>query len=316
MIINGNALLIEEDPSTQGLTAPEIEKNFENVFTVTTIEQAQECLKNHKIEFVFYCATPEINEDFIDQCHKDFPSIIFTILVNDQFHKFLKIFTERPYLKNFISCVPNWISQDLDVTLKKYKNQNNFGLGHYFSPDIRIHSIKINSSKEKEHYIQEALDYLKGSSASTSLLARLGNILDELMMNILWDAPRDKEGKALYNDLPRSHAIELDDTQAGIVNIAFDKDKVAVSASDPFGALKLEKILSYLTKCFYSEQQIGSEGGGAGLGLYMLYKLSNNFTLNVHPGKKTEFILLFKLKFSAKRLGIQKSFHYYEVNDE
>ena len=85
------------------------------------------------------------------------------------------------------------------------------------------------------------------------------------MMNVLWDAPRDEHGKPLYNHVSRQTHIQLTPEQSGTVTVGLSGKQLGISCSDPFGAITLVKIIQYLNKCYYSEQQIGSEGAGAAL---------------------------------------------------
>lgn len=280
---------------------------------VDSTEVASDYLNKNKVDYLVYKLENVEDAVFIDQVHENHPDVEIIVCVKQQFHKFLKVFQPRPFLRHFVSLLPNYTVEDVVVTLKKLHSKKIFGLEHYFHGVYPEFEVSISDSHQKESYIQQCLKFFEPLNLTSSLKSRLGNILDELMMNMLWDAPRDEDGNPINNNKERSEHILLTEKQAGLVQIKYDDSHIGISASDPFGALEMEKILSYLTKCFYSEEQIGSEGKGAGLGLYMIYKQSNNFTINVEKGKKTEFLLLFQTKFSRKIQKAEKSFHYYEV---
>ena len=306
-------LLIECDKGFADEIKKDIDPSFES-FWVTDIVKAKELLEVEAIDYVLYKIEEPMDAEFVDTIHEINPNIKFIILVRNQFHKYLDVFTQRPFLKNFVSCIPEITGHDIGIVLQKLYSEDIFGFKYHFDENSERMSVKVSDSHQKTSYVDTCMQFLEGCNLSSSIKARLGNILEELMMNMLWDAPHDKEGNPINNNKSRHEHILLTPEEAGEVVVTYNDSYVGFSASDPFGAIKLEKILSYLTKCFYGEEQIGSENSkGAGLGLYMIYKISNNFTINVQKGKKTEFLLLFRSKHSKKVGGAEKSFHYYEV---
>jgi hypothetical protein len=306
-------LLIECNKDHADEIQKEIDQLFETVW-VSDLDHAEEILTKDTFSYVLYKIEEPMDAGFVDTQHALYPDLKFIILVRNQFHNYLEVFTQRPYLKNFVSCLPEITSSDISAVLKKIHNKDIFGFKHYFKDDSNKMSVTVSDSHEKSGYIDQCMDFLNECNLSSTIKARIGNVFEELMMNILWDAPHDEDGNPIHNNKSRHEHIVLTPEQAGKVEVTYDESHICVSASDPFGAIRLEKILSYLTKCFYGEEQIGSEDSkGAGLGLYMIYKISNNFTINVSKGKKTEFLLLFKSKHSKKVGGAEKSFHYYEV---
>ena len=87
-----------------------------------------------------------------------------------------------------------------------------------------------------------------------------------------------------------------------------------MSVSDPFGGLKKGKVFQYLQKCFaMGAHQIDTKDGGAGLGLYKIFKATNAFIINVNPNVRTEVMAIFDLNLrSQKRKG---SLHYFEYSE-
>jgi hypothetical protein len=280
-------------------------------YEVVALTELDLVLEKNKSSHLFLECGEELNGLLLDDLHLRFPEVKITIMHQGQFHVHLNVFRERPWLKNFISCMPKLQIHDLQTVVHKLSSPCIFGLKQYFPKDTDLHSVTISDSHLKNDYIDEILDRLK-EHLTPSTNARLGNILEEMMMNVLWDAPRDEHGEPLYNHVSRRTRIQLTPEQAGTVTVGLHGKQLGISCSDPFGAITLNKIIQYLNKCYYSEQQIGSEGAGAGLGLYMIYNLSENFTINVEKGKRTEFILLFKTHNALKKKHRPKSFHYYE----
>jgi hypothetical protein len=124
--------------------------------------------------------------------------------------------------------------------------------------------------------------------------------LDEMLMNALYDAPVDEDGRPIFADIPTKTRISLRLEQKAIVQSACDGQRFAISVRDAFGTLDRDTVLRYLHKCLRATEQIDRKAGGAGLGLYMMVNATSELYFNVLPGVATEVVCVFDL--SAPRL--------------
>ena len=135
-------------------------------------------------------------------------------------------------------------------------------------------------------------------------------------MNAIYDAPRDEEGKMLYNSWSRKDRVTLKPKQAARMEFACDGEKMVVSISDPFGGMTWDILQTFLIRCFGSERKISNftEQGGAGLGLYFCFASVNTFVVNVDPEKKSEFIGIFDVAARPQqRHSRYSSLHFFST---
>ena len=147
------------------------------------------------------------------------------------------------------------------------------------------------------------------------LIRKCERVAEELLMNIIYDAPRDDQGKALYNHLDRATPITLPSEHQGVFRFACDGTFLAVSTQDPFGGLSRSTVLNYLERCF--SQQIAdspSESAGGGNGLFQIIQSSSLVIFNVRPKLKTEVIALFNINIQINKIAVHPSFHFFETN--
>ncbi|MNL35107.1 hypothetical protein D3C87_1571190 [compost metagenome] len=85
---------------------------------------------------------------------------------------------------------------------------------------------------------------------------------------------------------------------------------MAVSVSDPFGALTKDLIIDYLLSCYTGKAgEMNTNKGGAGRGLHQIIENSDLTIFNVKMGVRTEVISLFNL--DGQKREAQPSFHYF-----
>jgi hypothetical protein len=123
-------------------------------------------------------------------------------------------------------------------------------------------------------------------------------VAEELLMNMIYDAPTDEKGVPKYNHLDRSIAVQLKENEQGFFRYGCDGTLAAISAVDPFGGLKRETIFGYLQTCaegVYGKMNREQNKGGAGMGLFQIFKCSDLIVYNVRSHKKTEVIAFFNL---------------------
>jgi hypothetical protein len=123
-------------------------------------------------------------------------------------------------------------------------------------------------------------------------------VIEELLMNAIYDAPVDKDENSLYNNLDRKKKVTLEEGQNVKIRFAFDGLDLAISVEDLFGTFKNKTIIKYLENNYFKidrdlNKNLGK--GGAGKGVYMISENSDLVVNNVSKGTKTEAIVFFDL---------------------
>lgn len=197
------------------------------------------------------------------------------------------------------------------TTLTKVLSNDFFGLEKYLTWGVEIQTQTVRSSKEREGMRDEMIAYFKRLGIRSSILDRVNTVSEEMLMNAIYDAPTDVHGKSLFNHLSRQTEIILDSHQTSSLRYGTDGVYLAVSVTDPFGALTKNIILRYLESCYKGEANINEkEGkGGAGRGLHQIVENADLTIFNVSRRKKTEVICVFYVE--GLRQEPQPSFHYF-----
>jgi hypothetical protein len=181
-----------------------------------------------------------------------------------------------------------------------------FGLEKVVPWGTRVYSMLVGDYQEKSVCIAQISEFAASMNVRRKYRESIEQVLDEMLMNALYDAPVDAEGKQMFADVPTKTRISLRMEQKAVVQYSCDGDTFTLSVRDSFGTLDRETVLRYLHKCLHSEQQIDRKTGGAGLGLYIMANATTLFFFNVLPGVATEALCTFDLtapKVQLKRFG-------------
>lgn len=235
----------------------------------------------------------------IGEIKQQWPSLSLVIMLGQDIAVYLDLLKRFPSHPYFVARNPDnraLTIKSLTTTVAKILNNDIFGFEKYLSWGAYVVESKITHSEARRDEIEKMKQHFKTMGVRSTFLDQAHLVADEMLMNAIYDAPTDAEGKALYNHMSRLEAVQLNDDQAVTLRYGTDGVFLAVSVSDPFGSLTKTILQTYLHKNFQGEET-GSEGkGGAGKGLYMIITCSDFVVFNVKAQKKTEVICFFQLE--------------------
>jgi hypothetical protein len=171
-----------------------------------------------------------------------------------------------------------------------------FGLEKHVPWGAQIHSFLVGDYQEKSLCIAQVSEFAETMSVRRKYRESIEQCLDEMLMNALYDAPVDENGRPIFSEIPTKTRISLRVEQKVVVQYACDGKQFVVGVRDSFGTLDRATVLRYLHKCLHSDQQIDRKTGGAGLGLYLITNSSTGVYFNVLPGVATEAVCTFDLE--------------------
>lgn len=217
----------------------------------------------------------------------------------------------------FVDHVISRDSQDKNATIRyvltalsKLLNNDIFGIEKYLTWGVEVQSRTVANSNQREDLRNDLYTYFKKMGIRSTVLDRMSSAAEEMLMNAIYDAPVDIQGKSLFNHLSRKEEVKLDTHQQSVLSYASDGMLLAVSVKDPFGALSKEVIINYLSTCYSGQAgSLNTEKGGAGRGLHQIIESADITIFNVKKGVRTEVICLFHTD-GQMREG-QPTFHYF-----
>lgn len=193
------------------------------------------------------------------------------------------------------------VAEDFDTTLlsamaTRVLAGDIFGLEKHIPWGTQIHSFLVGDYQEKSLCISQISEFAESMSVRRKYRESIEQCLDEMLMNALYDAPVDEQGRPIFSEIPTKTRISLRVEQKVVVQYVCDGKQFAIAVRDSFGTLERSTVLHYLHKCLHGEQQIDRKTGGAGLGLYLIANSSSGVYFHVLPGVATEAVCTFDLE--------------------
>lgn len=143
-------------------------------------------------------------------------------------------------------------------------------------------------SAERWTVINEFGEFAKAQNCFSDFREICMTVCSELLTNAFYNAPRDAEGKALVTD--RKVPVKL--KKPVLASYGQDEKYVWLDVRDPFGTFDRDPLLQCLYKSASVEELTVNMGaGGAGIGLYMVFRWAAQLHFAFQPGKETRVLI-------------------------
>ncbi|RME15023.1 MAG: hypothetical protein D6797_07550 [Bdellovibrio sp.] len=276
-------------------------------------EQLEGLLSEKNYDIVF------LKKEVLDKAeliYRKQPQAKFVFVTSESVKQALPALKQLPFMPNVISTKENdrtFTIKNIITTIVKLSSQDIFGLEKYLTWGVDVHELPITRSDERMDLNNQVMEYFKSVGMRSSIRGACSIVLEELLMNAIYDAPVDEQGRSKYNALDRKNVVVLEEKERGRLRYACDGVLMAVSVEDPFGRLDGETIFNYLESCYTGRAgSLNANKGGAGRGLHQIVENSDLVVFNVAQGVRTEVIALFEV---APKKDQEKfpSFHFFQA---
>jgi len=189
---------------------------------------------------------------------------------------------------------------ELVATSVKVLTGDLFGIEKYLGWGARIEQFEVSGYDDKRTALEDVEAFAREAGARRSLITRIESVVDELLMNALYDAPAT--GNTGFPALLR---------------VGTDGRILAVSVEDSYGRLDRADIVDHVTRARREKgrpraaDEADDGDGGAGLGLYFIVAHATRIIANVEEGRRTEMICLFDLRESGSEATGARSIHFF-----
>lgn len=307
-------LLVESNTKQRNMIKMALGGTGVKVEMAKTADEAKEILLRQNFNILFLSAEMLEIADFVRD-NKMKTKIV--LLTEEESKDYLSKIKNYGFLSNIIATKEDdraFNIKSISTTVSKMTGGDIFGLEKYLNWGVEVKEFEIADSKDRQALNDKVIEHLTELGVRNTLRTRCQIVIEELLMNAIYDAPVDEKGTPLHNHKSRTEAITLAPHQKAKLRFATDGLFLAISVEDPFGVFKKETIFKYLENNYYNPEidENSKEGkGGAGKGIYMITESSDLVIYNVAPGTKTEVIAMFDLDVSKDKKAT--SLHYFEL---
>jgi anti-sigma regulatory factor (Ser/Thr protein kinase) len=250
--------------------------------------------------------------------HKKAPETSKIIFIVGDDHKItddLPVFSDG-HVVSVMSHGDRFDADEFIASATKALRGNIFGLNKYFPWGVTTFSMVVKSYADKNKAIDVLMQYANLAGVRGPVRERIQTVADELMMNALYHAPVDKDGKELYRDRTLKELVQLPEVPAIEVQYGSTGRYFGLSVRDGGGSLSRERAMQYLLKARSTTPEMEQKVGGAGLGLVSVLRSVSKLVFNLEPGKSTEVVGLFDIELFAKGQIGARSLHVFTAVSE
>ncbi len=189
------------------------------------------------------------------------------------------------------------VAREAAVTAEKLLRGDLFGLAKYLPAfGVEESTFEVRGATDRDDVVECVADHASWLGAGSEARRAVAAVVDELVTNAVYDAPRDDAGQPRHAARDRREKITLEPHELVTVRWASDGDRLAVAVTDRFGALGADHLRRGLRRCLAQGDQIEQKAGGAGLGLYTALSSCAQLVVNVEPGVRTEVVAILELR--------------------
>lgn len=305
-----SALVLESDKKQLVLAKLAVGGTGVSLDTASNPADAEDLLKSKKYDVII---ADEKNLDFLRNSQLKFPQLKLVLVTGRNVNQNFELYHKSLFVDAVVSVDSAdraFTIRTILTTLSKVLSQDLFGFEKYLSWGVDIQSFAITGSGERAKLREEMIAYFTKLGVRSTFLERCNSVAEEMLMNAIYDAPVNAKGETLFNHLSRKVPVVLEPKYQGQLRYGTDGVFLAVSVSDPFGALTKDVIIAYLESCYRGDPgKFNKEKGGAGRGLHQIIENADLTIFNVKKGVKSEVICLFYIESYHKEGA--PSFHYF-----
>jgi hypothetical protein len=162
------------------------------------------------------------------------------------------------------------------------------GVTPYLLSGAPVHEVSVRSSDDKDRALDRIIAFAESMDLAGEKLRRVELAAEELLMNALYDAPRNADGGERHARMDRRLPVTLGADETVHMRYGCDGQTLAVAVADPFGSLTKRAVTDRLQKVRDGIPKPSAGVAGAGLGLVMTYSVANQLIFSVSPGRLTE----------------------------
>jgi hypothetical protein len=172
-------------------------------------------------------------------------------------------------------------------------------------------AYSLTNVAERDQAVKDTITFSARLGAPKRVGEMLGELVHELLMNAMYDAPVDAHGNPRFAH-DRKAEIALGPEDAAVLRVGSDGVRIAVEVQDRFGRLQRRHVFGGLVRALKSGQ-MDTQGGGAGLGMMVAYRSTTALFYDVALGERTRVTGLFDLDLNLREFRqLPKTIHFPE----
>jgi hypothetical protein len=261
-------------------------------------------------------AADAFDGDLVSQAVKTAPGLRGILWTAEPLKRSLRVMVENPSVSNvlgrkdFESTPKPW---ELMLILRRLVDPNAVpSIGGYLDWGFHGYQEKVAATTARDASVVNITNFINRLQLPKRIGEMFGELAHEMLMNAMYDAPADSQGKPKYAQ-DRKADIALPENEQPTLRMATDGSKLVLQVRDPFGRLQRKHVFDGLARGL-AQGEMDTSHGGAGLGMMVCHNSTSAMFFDVVAGKQTEVTGVFELDLNLREFRTQaKSLHFFQA---
>lgn len=159
-----------------------------------------------------------------------------------------------------------------------------FGIETYMDPGWQMQELVIRSSDDISTVFLALQEFLEAHQVSNP--ADLLTAVIEAITNAVYHVAKLPDGSLKYEKA--QHIEQLDEEEYVYIQYGSDRERIGLAIVDQGGRITADEILYWLDRNISGAGLMDTHGRG----VYLIHSLVDRVLINIHPGVRTEIIML------------------------
>lgn len=178
---------------------------------------------------------------------------------------------------------------------------------------LRHFNQEFSKARQKQDILSNLKNHLDQKVRSSSYIAEILNVADELVTNAIFNAPFSRQNGLDKSVDRRNQSVEMHPGKNGRFFFGADDSRMVVGCLDPYGSLQPHRLFEKVVACYQTglAANMNMGAGGAGIGAFMIYNSSASYYAYVKKDMATLVCCVWPVNMSSKRRALlPKNLHY------
>jgi hypothetical protein len=170
-----------------------------------------------------------------------------------------------------------------------------------------VYERKFSKASEKNEIENELSVEMRKYIRSESLITEILGASDEMITNVLYNAPYVNNQNSTSGIDRRIKKVGLPSGKFGKIKCGVDDHRIVLGCEDPFGKLNINTLLKRLKGCYDNgiANSMNMGVGGAGIGMFLVANSSVSFYAAVVPGSHTAIYCVLPRKMNNRKRSVE-----------
>jgi hypothetical protein len=185
-------------------------------------------------------------------------------------------------------------AREVSLLAKRTLGLARFGLAPVVASHVAMQTATVRDYDDKLACLAAIRASAEASALPMLQIDAVEQCVDEMMMNALYDAVVDPNGRRVFEGLSTRKRIVRRTDREVTVQYGGASGRFSVAVRDTFGSLKRDVVLRHLHKGLHAEHKVDRKVGGAGLGLFLMAGAASTLSFTIAAGSQTEVRCTFR----------------------